>query len=151
VARTRNLDAALELIKRYEGCHLVPYHDPVGLPTIGYGHLLGTEPWADLGQWQGINQETAEELLQRDITKFARGVQALCPVPLSDAQFSALVSFAFNCGLANLKVSTLRKRVLAGAHDEVPAEFRKWVFSRGVRLAGLVRRRRAEATLYQHA
>jgi lysozyme len=139
---------AIELIKRFESCRLMPYHDPVGLPTIGYGHLLGTEPWADLNQWQGITQEAAEELLRRDLTRFARAVQALCPVPLSDEQFGALVSFAFNVGAGALKVSSLRQKVLRGEHQDAAEEFMKWVFSRGVKLSGLVRRRAAEQTLY---
>jgi lysozyme len=70
-------------------------------------------------------------------------------VPLIQAQFDVLVSFAFNCGTAALKRSTLLKRVNAGAFEAVPAELMKWTKTDGRELPGLVRRRRAESALWR--
>jgi hypothetical protein len=69
-------------------------------------------------------------------------------VPLIQAQFDVLVSFAFNCGTAALKRSTLLKRVNAGAFEAVQAELMKWTKTDGRELPGLVRRR-AEAALWR--
>ena len=68
---------------------------------------------------------------------------------MTQNQFDTLVSFAFNCGTAALRRSTLLKRVNAGAFDAVPAELMKWTKADGKELPGLVRRRRAEAALWR--
>ena len=87
-----------------------------------------------------------EELLAKDLVRFERAVPRLCPVPLSQGQYDALVSFSFNTG--SLSVSTLRKKVLRGDYKGAANEFPRWVFAAGRRLAGLVRRRAAERSLF---
>ncbi len=72
----------------------------------------------------------------------------LARVPLEDGQFAALVSFSFNLGSGALAASTLLRRVNAERHEEAAAEFGRWVHAGGRRLAGLVRRRKAEAEIY---
>ena len=72
----------------------------------------------------------------------------LIRVPPEDGRFDALSSFAFNLGAGALQRSTLRRKVNREEHDAVPAEFRRWVWAGGRKLAGLVRRRRAEAICY---
>lgn len=78
-----------------------------------------------------------------------RAVLRLISVPLTDGQFDALVSFTFNLGAGALQRSTLRRKVNREEHEDVPAEFLRWVWAGGRKLNGLIRRRRAEATLYQ--
>ena len=87
-----------------------------------------------------------KEMLKRDLDRFERGVRRLCPVPLTQGQYDALVSFSFNTG--SLSVSTLRKKVLRRAYEGAADEFPRWVFAGGRRLAGLVRRREAERILF---
>lgn len=142
------IDMAVALARQFEGLRLSPYHDPVGYPTIGYGTLLAREPWADLSRWQPITEVEAERLLAEDMDRFAKKVRILCPVPLSDGQFAALADFAYNVGPGNLQGSALRQCVLRGDHDGARSQFGRWVFARGVKLPGLVRRRQAEAELY---
>ena len=87
-----------------------------------------------------------EKMLKSDLERFERGVHRLCPVPLTQGQYDALVSFSFNPG--SLSVSTLRRKVLRGDYEGVADEFPRWVFAAGRRLAGLVRRREAERILF---
>lgn len=147
MARMKITDRGIELIKHFESCRLEPYHDDVGFPTIGWGHLLSHEKWADLSQWKPITQEEADELLSTDLLRYERGVNRLIVVPLSPGQFNALVSFAFNLGLGALQASTLRRVINRREYAEAPAQFLRWVKAGGRTLRGLVRRRRAEALL----
>jgi lysozyme len=145
---SRALELAAELARQFEGCHLAPYHDPVGFATVGYGHLLSRQPWAPLAQWPAISQEEANTLLLQDMAEAERVVARLCPVPLTDGQRAALADFAFNVGGGNLQASSLRQAVLREDHERAAEQFGRWVYARGVKLRGLVRRRDAEARLY---
>ena len=143
------LSASAEFIAPWEGCILEPHFDPVGLPTIGIGHLLSRKPWTDLEQWNPLPDEAAAlDLLARDLVKTGNSVRRLITVPLNENQEVALVSFAFNVGSGNLQASTLRRVVNRGDFDDAPAQFRRWVYARGRKLRGLVRRREAEAALW---
>ncbi len=139
-------DIGLALIKRFESFSPTIYVCPAGYPTVGYGHVvLGGERgrFAD-----GIGEDEAEALLRRDVAIAERSVLRLIVVPLTDGQFDALVSFAFNLGGGALQRSTLRHKVNREEHTAVPTEFLKWVWAGGRKLKGLVRRREAEAGLY---
>lgn len=92
-----------------------------------------------------IGEDEAEGLLRRDVGIAERSVLRFISVPLTDGQFDALVSFAFNVGAGGLQRSTLRRKVNREEHALVPAEFLKWVWAGGRKLRGLVRRREAEA------
>jgi len=78
--------------------------------------------------------------------RFENAVHRLCPVPLTQGQYDALVSFSFNTG--SLSVSTLRRKLMREDYLGAADEFPRWVFAAGRRLAGLVRRREAERTLF---
>lgn len=142
-------DEGLELIKRFEGLRLAPYHDDVGYPTVGYGHLLSKQKWADLNQWPTIQQEDADALLRQDVARFESAVARLIRVPLSQGQLDALVSFSFNLGAGALQASTLRRVINRGHYHEAPRQLLRWVFAGGRRLRGLVRRREAEVIVGQ--
>lgn len=152
----RVCDRAVDMIVAFEALHRVgsdgmiyPYHDAVGYPTIGIGHLLSRVKWEPLDKYPPITRQEALDLHHRDLDKFARGVQALLKVWVTDEQFGAMVSFAFNVGLGNLQSSTLLKRVNRNDDpDEIAREFLKWNKAGGVILRGLTRRRRAEADLF---
>ena len=76
----------------------------------------------------------------------------LVRVPLTRAQFDALVSFVFNVGVGNFQRSTLLRRVNGRQFHAVPNELMKWtnirVDGNPVQLRGLVLRRAAEARLF---
>jgi lysozyme len=81
------------------------------------------------------------------ISTAAPQVVALCPGVDTPGRLAAITDFAFNVGTGALRASTLRRRVNAGAWDDVPAQLMRWVFAAGKRLRGLERRRAAEAAL----
>lgn len=139
---------AAALARRFEGLYLTPYLCPAGVPTIGYGatrYLDGrpvklTDP--------PISREAAERLLLRQVERtYLPAVLRLCPRVDDANRLAALIDFCFNLGAGNLSASTLRKRVNAGRWADVPAELRKWNRGGGRVLAGLVKRREAEAAL----
>ncbi len=133
----------INLIKKFEGLRLEAYLCPAGVWTIGYGHTKGVK------EGDKITQEEAEMFLKSDLRTFEIGVECLIKKQLTDNQFSSLVSFAYNLGLANLKSSTLLKKVNSNSNDRtIVDEFIKWIYAGGKQLEGLKRRRQAEAYLY---
>lgn len=141
-------DKGVREIQASEGLRLQSYLCPAGKWTIGYGHTSDAGPPRVLPGMR-INRAEAEQILRDDLRMFEAGVMALVKAPLTQGQFDALVSFAYNCGLGALKKSTLLKRVNAREFDKVPAEFMKWTRGGGRELPGLVRRRRAETALWR--
>jgi lysozyme len=141
--------AGKDLIKQFEGCKLKAYKCPAGLDTIGYGNTWypdGTK----VKPGDVITQERANELLDIIVEDFAKKVKPLIKQNLTDNNFSALVLFAYNAGVTNLKNSTLLKKVNANPKDpSIRAEFMKWVRANEKVLNGLVKRREAEAKLYE--
>ncbi len=138
----------IQLIKTYEGCLLNAYQDSVGIWTIGYGATFYKDG-RRVKQGDKITQEQANDLLEYHGNLFAEQVKSVITSTLTDNQFSALVSFAFNLGIGSLKKSTLLKKVNTNPADiTIRDEFNKWVNAGGKKLTGLVRRRTAEANLY---
>lgn len=134
----------IELIKRFEGCKLTAYKCPAGVLTIGYGHTGD-----DVTEGLTISQEDANDLLFDDVLCFENGVNNLVKgLDLSQGMFDALVCFAYNVGLTNLKKSTLLKLLKDGKVLEASEEFVKWNKSNGKVLDGLTKRRAAEADLF---
>jgi len=136
----------LHLIEQFEGCRLQAYPDPgTGADpwTIGYGH---TGP--DVHPGLEITKEQAEELLAQDVQKAAADVNAHVTTDITQEEFDALVDFAFNCGCGNLNHSTLLKKVNEGDFEGAAEEFLKWDKAGGHVMAGLLKRRHAEATLF---
>lgn len=139
----------LKFHKRWEGFESEPYLDIAGVPTIGYGSTFYPEGTKVAMSDQPISEERATEIMQSVLLKFENGVTALVKKRLNQHQFDALVSFAYNLGLGNLKRSTLLKRINANPKDPmIPNEFTKWVRAGGKPVLGLARRRLQEAYLY---
>jgi len=90
----------------------------------------------------------AELLLMRDVTESELAVLRHVRQILSPKSVGALTSFVYNLGAGALARSTLLKKVNSGEWDEVPGQFLRWNMAAGIRLAGLTRRRQAEATLF---
>lgn len=140
-------DDGIALIKRFEGLRLQAYQDSVGVWTIGYGW---TQPVAGrkVGAGMAIDAATAERLLVCGVAQFEQGVERLVAVTVTQGQFDALVSFAYNLGLRALENSTLLRRLNAGDRQGAADQFGRWVNAGGVRLDGLVARRAAERALF---
>lgn len=159
--------AGLDLIKSFEGIldgnpatsNLDPYLDPIGIWTIGWGHaivvgkdfLRGKQNKAKAFALYpgGLTIPEAETLLRADVMDKCRDVDSLVKVSLNDNQYAAIVSFTFNLGVGNLKQSTLLKKLNAGDFAGAANEFAKWNKAGGRVLAGLTRRRAAEADLFR--
>lgn len=128
-----------KLIKKFEGLRLEAYRCQAGVWTIGYGHTRGVSPGMK------ITADEAERLLDEDL----RPVVASLPEGLNANQRAALASLCFNIGVGAFVRSTLRRLVAANPADRrIEAEFGRWVYSRGVKLPGLVRRRQQETRVY---
>ena len=133
----------LSLIKKFEGCELDAYKCAAGVPTIGYGSTHGIE------MGMSISRARAEELLLEDIAKFEDHVNNNVKVPLNQNQFDAMVSWTFNLGGGNLKSSTLLKVLNGSDYTDVPNQIKRWNKANGKILEGLIRRREAEALLFE--
>ncbi|SDY28087.1 lysozyme [Pseudomonas salomonii] len=152
------VEIAARLVSRpeFDGLHdpdrstavIEPYYDPIGLPTIGYGHLLSRTAWAPLDQFPAISIAQAEALLRADLMKAAGAVMRMVKVRLNANQIAALIDFVFNAGAGNFEISTLRRVINRGDFAAVPAQLMRWVYAKGIKLPGLVKRRRAEAELW---
>lgn len=142
------VEVAAALARRFEGFYSSPYLCPAGVPTIGYGATYYEDGTAVTLHDTPISKERAEALLLWMVrTRYLPAVVGLCPGVDTPERLAALIDFAFNLGAGNLRASTLRRRVNAGQWADVPAELRKWVKGGGRVLAGLVKRREAEAAL----
>lgn len=139
----------VELIKSFEGFRSAPYKCPAGVPTIGYGATFYPNGKKVTMTDRAITEQEATDLLRNTLENFEKYVDSYCRDDVNQNQFDALVSFCYNLGPANLKASTLLKKINANPNDEtIRAEFMKWVKAGGKTLKGLVRRREAEANLY---
>ncbi len=136
--------AGLALVKRFEGCDLHAYQDAGGIWTVGFGHT------GDVTPGEIITDTEAEALLMNDLERFEECVEKMVEVNLTPNAFSALVSFAYNIGCEALRASSLLQYVNEAHYsvNGVNAEFGAWVYCNGQILAGLVRRRTAEAALF---
>lgn len=123
------------------------YQDAGGKWTIGHGHLLlpGEE-------YTTIDAELAELLFKEDVLKAAIGVEkSLCGALVTQNEFDALVSIAFNVGADALTTSTLMRRVREGNPFAASEEFPKWVRAGGRIVPGLQKRRNAERAIFDNA
>ena len=132
----------VDLIKSFEGLRLEAYKDAVGIWTIGYGstgeHVV---------PGMKITEAQAEQLLRDDLTRFEACVEKAVPA-LSDNRFAACVSLAFNIGCDAFAGSSVCRLARAGDHGGAQRSFGLWNKAGGRVLAGLTRRRAAEAALY---
>jgi lysozyme len=146
---TKTGTAGIEMIKFFEGFRSAPYKCPAGIPTIGYGATFYPDGKKVTMSDKSITEQEGTVLLQSMLVSFEKYVDSYCRDDINQNQFDALVSFAYNLGPANLKSSTLLKKVNLNPEDEtIHLEFMKWVKAGGKTLKGLVRRREAESQLY---
>lgn len=142
---SRNREPGLSIVKEFEGFRSTAYLCPAKVWTIGYGFTKGVKPG------DTITREAADARLLKEYVAFETAVLRLVRVKLTDNQLSALVSFAFNVGTGALASSTLLRLLNGGDYAGAAAQFSRWNKAGGKTLAGLVRRRKAEADLFSKA
>lgn len=139
--------SGIELLKKHEGIRLLPYLCPANVPTIGYGNTFYPDGRRVTMQDPPLSRTQADELLRAVLVQFERAVNAT-PTRLTQNQFDALVSFVYNIGVAAYVRSTVRRLIVAGRRDGVPAAMAKWNKAGGRVMPGLVRRRKEEGELF---
>ena len=131
------------LIKKFEGCKLEAYLCPAEKWTIAYGRIKNVK------EGDTCTQEQAEKWLNEELVEYEEYVENLVEVPLSQCQFDALVAWTYNLGPSNLSSSTMLKCLNKTEFEKVPSEIKRWNKAGGEVLDGLIRRREAEAMLFQ--
>lgn len=136
-----------DYIKRWEGLRLCSYICSGGVWTIGYGHT-----GKDVKRGMVITLAMAERFFNADIAECENQIDKELKgagVTLTQGQYDAVVSFVFNLGIQQFKSSTLWRKICKNTNDKtIPDEFKRWVYSAGVKLPGLVKRRSLEAKIY---
>ena len=148
-----NLDEVLwyaaSICRRFEGLYLKPYLCPAGVPTIGYGATFYQDGKKVSLRDKPITREQAEDLLMYHLKQyFLKEVLLLCYTLDTECKAASILDFAFNVGLGNLKISTLRKRILSKNWEDVPNQLMRWNKANGKVLKGLTLRREAEKVLF---
>lgn len=138
----------LDLITGFEGLRLAPYLDAVGIPTIGYGSTRYEDGSRVTMKDVKITQARAKALFMNTLTTYENAVLRNVKVALNQNQFDALVSFTYNLGEANLKSSTLLRKLNARDYMGAAEQFLRWNKAGGRVLNGLVKRRAAERALF---
>jgi len=136
-------EEGLALIKKFEGCELTAYKCSAGVWTIGYGHTKGVE------EGMTITKAQAEDMLLEELVEYEDAVKNAVTISLDQCMFDALVSWTYNLGPSNLNASTMLKVLNAGDYEGVPAQIKRWNKAGGKVLEGLIRRRDAEALLFE--
>lgn len=140
-----SLQLASELCKRFEGLYLKPYLCPAGVPTIGYGTTIYPSGIRVTLRDPEISKEYAVELLMWRLLKVDMpAVLKLCP-ELKGEPLGAIVDFTYNLGAGNLAASTLRKCINKNDWEGAKIQLMRWNKAGGKVLAGLTKRRAAEA------
>jgi lysozyme len=134
------------LIKKFEGCKLEAYQCSASVWTIGWGTTKGVK------EGDTCTQDEADAFLEDDLFEFEKAVHKHVNVSLKQNEFDALVSWVYNLGGTNLRESTLLVRIndnTDSSRADIPYQIRRWNRADGKVLDGLVRRRKAEALLWE--
>jgi len=132
----------IDLVKYFEGFEDRAYLCPANVWTIGYGRTRNVKE-GDI-----VSEPQAERDLQEELIEFGEQVHRVVDSELTQQEFDALTSWTYNLGIGNLQSSTLLKKLNAGDKDSVPSEMLRWNKAAGKVLAGLTKRRQAEADLW---
>ena len=137
-------DKGATLIKSFETCQLSAYKPtPEDVWTIGFGHTRA------VAEGDTCTQEQADAWLLEDVSWAEDCVNRAITAKLLQAEFDSLVSLCFNIGCRAFSGSTLVKELNEGDYDGAKAQFLVWNRQNHKELAGLTRRRQAEAQLFE--
>jgi len=138
-----------DLITQFEGLSLTPYLDSVKIPTIGYGNTYYPNGVKVTMKDPKITKAYALEMFKITADKFAIRVNNRVKKPVTQNQFNALVSIAYNIGIGAFENSTLLRKVNINPNDlTIRTEFGKWNKAGGKVITGLTNRRTKEANTY---
>lgn len=131
--------AGQRLIEQFEGRKNLAYLDGGGVWTIGIGHTRGVR--------RGMTATNAQidAWFAEDSAEAVAAVNNAVKVPLTQNQFDALVSLAFNIGAFAFSTSTLVRKLNTGDTTGAAVQFMRWNMDNGQVVAGLTNRREAEA------
>lgn len=129
---------ATTLICGFEGCYTYAYRDPVGIPTICFGHIEGVQ----MGQRK--TRQECKDLLQSDLPKYMAQVDRVIHVYMPPHRYAAITSFTYNVGEGTLRKSSVARDMNAGRTRQACDDLLKYVYARGIKLPGLVKRRQQE-------
>lgn len=141
--RMKTNENGKNLIKSFESCRLNAYKDVTGTLTIGWGHT-GTIDGIPIYEGLTISQQKADELFDMDLERFENHVNGYHDkYNFTSNEFSALVSFAYNVGsITQLTAKGTRTKT------QIANKMLEYVYSKGVKLKGLVNRRTKERNLF---
>lgn len=139
----------INMICGFEGLELKAYDDGVGVWTIGYGTTIINGIKVKKGDTCTIEQ--AKSYMAQDLKKFESAVDTSVKVTITQNQFDALVSLAYNIGTSAFKSSTLLKKLNAKDYKGAAAQFDRWNRASGKVMQGLVNRRAKERKLFEKA
>lgn len=134
---------AMPLTAQHEGLRLKAYLDFVGIPTICYGETENVS----IGDVK--SKKECDDMLAVRLAYFGQMVDYLVKPELNACEHASLSSMSYNIGLPNFKNSTLLKKLNSNDKRGAALEFEKWVYAKGVKLNGLVKRRKAERKLFE--
>lgn len=140
--------AATTLVEPFEGFRATPYRDVAGIWTIGFGSTRDAAGTPVCETTAPVTRDAALALVERDLGAALTQVRAHVTVALNADQQAALADFVYNLGAGNFTASTLLRLLNAGDYAGAAAQFPRWDHAGGVVLAGLLRRREAEAALF---
>jgi len=144
----RASEKCLKMLAHHEGVRQKPYKCPAGLWTVGVGHLIGDGKSLPDAWNRTFSLEEVYAILAKDVTRFERGIEKYISIQLTQGEFDALVSFAFNLGLGTLQKSTLRQKLNRGDKEGAIESLLKYNKAGGKILKGLDNRRKDEAALF---
>jgi lysozyme len=141
---------ALALIKYFEGFRSKPYLCSASVPTIGYGSTFYKDGTKVTLNDKAIDIDTGNDLFNHSLSSiFIPSVLRLCPVLVNHPnKLGAIISFTYNLGAGNLRVSTLRQKINQEKWDEAADQLLRWNMAGGKVSNGLKRRREAERVLF---
>ncbi|WP_343620373.1 lysozyme [Acinetobacter proteolyticus] len=137
----------INLITSFEDLKLNAYDDGTGIWTIGFGTTVYPNK-ARVKKGERCTLEQAKSFFQYDLRRFEKTVNEAVRVPISQNQFDALVSLAYNIGSNAFKNSTLLKYLNALAYQDAADQFLVWNKGGGKVLKGLIHRRQVERSLF---
>ena len=140
-------DNLIKLVEEFEGFFSKAYKCPAKVWTIGFGTTIYSNG-RTVKEGDTITREKAYSEMMFELDKKWKGISRYITVPTNKNQQSALISFAYNCGIGAFAGSTLLKKLNLGLYKEIPNELLKWTKGGGVHLKGLWRRRLSEALLF---
>ncbi len=114
------LDVVLDKIREEEGLRLEAYQGPSGTWLIGYGHSKNVQPG------MSISQAEAEERLRQAVGDVEDVIKSVVSVPINAAEFSAMVSLAYNIGSGNFRDSTVLRKLNEGDRRGAADAFLLW-------------------------